>query len=431
MRPGGARRRAGAAGRARGAGRAGSRGERCRRPRPPAALRVGTAVICQPPAAPAAQRERSAGCWSVAGLEDEFGAARVGHGEPPAPPLPLEMAVGCGEISTTNAGQPSTTLVRVSHHQPQTEEKRTKQAQALKHRAGAALGAEVARSGSHSSSGPEKGRGLPRKNELVKMVFGQDSGQKKEKRKGPCLWCGERESTQWRIGPSHAPTLCNGAPAVDLKPTIGWLHASCPRSCREPSLASDNARRLCCVAACGVHWGRKKKLPAHRVPYGNAARLKRERQIFTYVEESDSSESESQAAETLLQLSLSPSSTREKRRQSTAAARRCGRPSRRISLLYSIGRAERARQRRVSSRARGLISLLDERWPGGCHCAFPRRSRDLAEMRRRSSRLVGFDRSEIRPCALSSHFSFSTSASSAAPRGSHAPRAELFESLKV
>lgn len=112
------------------------------------------------------------------------------------------------------------------------------------------------------------------------MVFGGDE-RTKQKRKGPCQWCGERESTQWRIGPSHAQTLCN---------------------------------------ACGVHWGRKKKLPQHRVPQGQA-RLKRERPAFQETEDSSSSD-ESKAAETLIELSLQSSPRSQKRRHPAAAGGR-------------------------------------------------------------------------------------------------------------
>mmetsp|Transcript_16590 Transcript_16590/g.56566 ORF Transcript_16590/g.56566 Transcript_16590/m.56566 type:complete len:445 (-) Transcript_16590:505-1839(-) len=66
----------------------------------------------------------------------------------------------------------------------------------------------------------------------------------KKKRTGPCDHCGEKESTQWRVGPTMAPTLCN---------------------------------------ACGVHWGRKKKLPVARTEADKARGLPRKRALLVSV----------------------------------------------------------------------------------------------------------------------------------------------------
>lgn len=89
---------------------------------------------------------------------------------------------------------------------------------------------------------------------------------------------------------------------------------------------------ICSRAACGVHWGRKKKLPQHRVPH---SRLKRDRQVYAaqYVEDSDCSD-ESKAAETLIELA------RQKRRQTTAAAVRCAdaSPQAHCLLCMPVGR---------------------------------------------------------------------------------------------
>lgn len=112
----------------------------------------------------------------------------------------------------------------------------------------------------------------------------------KKKRTGPCDNCSEKESTQWRLGPPHAPTLCN---------------------------------------ACGVHWGRKKKLP-QRGPPQPAGRAKREREQARALsppalEEASDSYDDSEAAEMLIVLaSTLPAARPAKHRRHSAARARAG-----------------------------------------------------------------------------------------------------------
>lgn len=115
-----------------------------------------------------------------------------------------------------------------------------------------------------------------------------DARAVKKKRTGPCDNCCERESTQWRLGPPHAPTLCN---------------------------------------ACGVHWGRKKKLP-QRGPPQAAGRAKREREARAVeppaLESASDSYDDSEAAEMLIVLSSMPAARAAKRRQVGARERFSG-----------------------------------------------------------------------------------------------------------
>ena len=125
------------------------------------------------------------------------------------------------------------------------------------------------------------------------------------KRSGPCAHCGKGESSQWRVGPPNAPTLCNAWCVPDSATAGQWgyaavgaggwcddagccgggtlVFASCPRrqwthlrSACKPSLTSDSLARV--VHFSGVCWGRKKKLPqvAGRSPsVSSAAELDR------------------------------------------------------------------------------------------------------------------------------------------------------------
>ena len=90
------------------------------------------------------------------------------------------------------------------------------------------------------------------------------------KRSGPCGHCGKVESSQWRVGPLYAPTLCNAwcVPVGALQGGATRAVWTCPPPSRPLAhrltaalTAATRSHALALHPTSGVCWGRKKKLP--------------------------------------------------------------------------------------------------------------------------------------------------------------------------